>query len=154
VAGTLGATRLQGLAQTLETGVREGSEVHSQLEAVDRELTQFLGELNAVLPVEAGDPDGSGGEESVATQAVPVLLAALENHRAEWVEISDTLSINEVESFGNRLRELGETHHYRRLVQWGETLADHAAMFDLDKIVAALGEFPQLIEELQSQQPA
>jgi hypothetical protein len=38
------------MAQGLETAIRADEDVYSHLDVVDRELTQFLANLNAVLP--------------------------------------------------------------------------------------------------------
>ncbi|MBT4612866.1 MAG: response regulator, partial [Gemmatimonadetes bacterium] len=149
VAGTLGAQHLQELAQQLETGVREKTDISTQLAAVDRSLTQLLGEINAVLPVEEEAPVAT--EETVSLKDVAALIEALESHRPTWADISETLSINDVEVFGDQIRELGDQHGATSLTQWGQSLSGHASMFDLDKMVATLRQYPDLIEQLRSE---
>lgn len=133
----------------METGIKEKTDISTQLAAVDRCLTQLLGEINAVLPVEDDTPEAA--EDDVSLKDVPALIQGLEAHRTTWTEISETLSINDVESFGDQIRELGDRHGATSLVQWGQNLSGHASMFDLDKMVAALKQYPDLIVQLRSE---
>jgi hypothetical protein len=95
-------------------------------------------------------PCTEAAEETVSRQDVPALIEALETHRATWADISETLSINDVEVFGDQIHELGNQHGAASLMQWGQSLSGHASMFDLDKMVAALGQYPDLIEQLRT----
>jgi signal transduction histidine kinase/DNA-binding response OmpR family regulator/ligand-binding sensor domain-containing protein/HPt (histidine-containing phosphotransfer) domain-containing protein len=152
VAGTLGVTALQAMAQGLETAIRADEEVDSHLDVVDRELTQFLANLNAVLPAESQAEQPANNEQKLAVQALPELIAELEKHRESCVQMSETLPINDVENLANSIQKLGEKYQYGRLVRWGEELAEQTAMFNLDKISILLNEYPNLIAELKTQE--
>jgi hypothetical protein len=137
------------LAQQLETAIHSNGDIDASLEAVDRELTRFLADLNAVLPAEVL-PDEPAESEAVDLDIVPELVAALEKQTGVWEQLSETLSINDVEHFANELKALGEQYRYARLVKWGEGLAYQTSMFDLEKMVILLKEYPNLVADLKT----
>lgn len=140
------------MAQELETAIRSDEDIDSHLGAVDRELTQFLANLNAVLPAESQPEKPANNEQAREVQALFELISELEKHRENCVQMSETLPINDVDNFANSMQALGEKHQYGRLVRWGEELAEQTSMFNLDKISILLNEYPNLIAELKTQE--
>ena len=78
------------------------------------------------------------------------LLAKLDSEfSAVWENISDTLSINDIEEFGIKLRDMGVAHKYPLLEQWGAKLYQQATMFDLDALPDTLNRFEQIRIQIQ-----
>ena len=140
------------MAQGLETAIRADDDVDSHLDVIDRELKQFLANLNAVLPAESQAEQPTNNEQKLAVQALPELIAELGKNRESCVQMSETLPINDVENLANSIQKLGENYQYGRLVRWGEELAEQTSMFNLDKISILLNEYPNLIAELKTQE--
>ncbi|MFZ5941136.1 MAG: ATP-binding protein [Bacteroidota bacterium] len=56
--------------------------------------------------------------------------------------------IQEIESFGNKLQDLGKTYHQEILKEYGEKLVNAANDFNIEVIMKLIKEFPALISEL------
>ena len=150
VAGTLGIAGLQAMSQELEAAIREGGDVDTHMGQVDRELTRILADLNAVLPAESLPEQTDESKSEVDPEKIPDLLKALEAHSDNWENLSETLSINDIESFANEVGSLGAQYGSGRIAKWGEELASQASMFELDKMGILMKAFPNLIAELEA----
>ena len=150
VAGTLGIIELQELARKLEEAIRTSGDIDTHLDAVDRELTRFLADLNAVLPAEALPEESAEAEEAVDMAILPELVVELEKRTDYVIKLYETLPINEVEDFAGEMKVLGEKFQYQRLVKWGEGLAYQTSIFDLDKMTILLKEYAKLVAELKA----
>ena len=48
------------------------------------------------------------------------------------------MPINEIEDFGNYMRDLGTQYHYQPLTHWGARLHEQASMFEIDVLPQTL----------------
>jgi len=78
------------------------------------------------------------------------LLAVLEEFRGEWEDLSEHLTITDIEAFGGRVKALGEQYGGASWRNWGATLESQAQMFEVDVMQQTLEAYPELIEELRS----
>jgi CheY-like chemotaxis protein len=67
-----------------------------------------------------------------------------------WDALCDGLTINEVEDFGQEMYRCGVYFEYPPLLKWGQTLAEQASMFEMDKMALTLSEFAGLVASLKS----
>ncbi|MFT5366961.1 MAG: two-component system sensor histidine kinase/response regulator [Candidatus Latescibacterota bacterium] len=148
VAGTLGATELQNSAQLLESAIHGGDDIEAPLMLVDAALAQLIASLKIVYPKEAESSTEVGDAQKLvnAAELSSELVAELEKQRVVWETLCDTLSINEIEEFADRIKELGQQHDQASLVAWSEKLSEQASMFDLDKMQETLTEFDTFFE--------
>lgn len=100
----------------------------------------------------------SGELSSAASTGEPVknpeelarLLETMQTRmRPNWEEICNTLTINDIESFGEDMKKLAESYGYNPLIEWGGQLIDQAALFDMESLPETLKRFPHFIEQLQ-----
>ena len=121
---------------------------------------ELVGELSRFLKhsVEAEDEsavaEGSGDLSEHVVDAdtlvrLPELAQALEQEKDTWEELSSTLTINDIEDFAARMRELGEEYGYAPLTVWSRDLGEQTSMFELDAMAKTLGGFPELAEGVQ-----
>ena len=152
VAGTIGAIELQAEARKLELAIQSNNDIDTSLQAVDRELTKLLASINALLPAESTSDQQPVGDEDISIDSgvLPEFIAALEEKKRVWEELSETQSINDIEAFATDIKEIAEKYTHAPLTQWAETLADQAGMFDLDNMSQTLSDFPGFIENLHS----
>jgi len=118
------------------------------LASVDEELTRLIAALQNVFPEEPVQKEEADAS-TLTSEAASELLVALEQQKPAWEELSQTLSINDIEDFANQIQELGQTYEYTALTQWAKKLSEQAAMFDLDNMEKSLEHFPGCIETLQ-----
>lgn len=76
----------------------------------------------------------------------PELLDILKSHLQRLKELSDTMSIDHIEAFGNEMKELGSKFHCPSLEHWGDQLVDVAFQFDSQKIKQTLRVLQTAIE--------
>ena len=138
VAGTIGATELQVRAQALESAIHEEADLETHLAMVDDELTRLIDVLRGIFPEEESIEEEAS---VVGSDRSSELAAELEKQKPIWEELSQTLSINEIEDFAQNLRELGEQYDDASLIQWTEKLAEQATMFDLDNMAETLAQY-------------
>ena len=149
VAGTIGATELQVRAQVLESAIHEGADIEAHLKKVDEELVRLIGALRDVLPEEEVVEEVVD-EQILSPELAVELVAELKKQMPVWEELSQTLSMNEIEDFANHIKELGQKYVYASLVQWSDKLAEQASMFDLDNLQDTLMGYTEFIDVLQS----
>ena len=78
------------------------------------------------------------------------LATTLRTRRSMWEELSQTLTINDVDNFGQSLQSLGLEYDYEPLIEWSEKLSAQAGGFDMEGMRETLGSFPAMIEEIGS----
>ncbi|MCP5045944.1 MAG: response regulator [bacterium] len=66
----------------------------------------------------------------------------------QWQAISDTLILDEVESFSRKIKRLDQAYFPGILSRWTDRLEKYLQNFDLDKIRQTMAIFPGLIEEI------
>jgi len=118
------------------------------------ELTRFLN-YTVAEPVAATTlmPPTLAREISVR---LPQLAERLEQEmKAQWQQVSHTLTINEIEQFAEQVKALGQEYHYPPLIHWGQQLLIQSNLFDIQALSRLLAEFPKLLEQLYQliQQP-
>jgi two-component system sensor histidine kinase/response regulator len=152
VAGTLGAGKLQELAQDLESAIGNGHsqpDIDSHLGTVQSELDRLLGSIKDVLVAPESEP---ANEEHTfdATQITDLahLIEAMDSHTDRAAELSSTLTINDIEDFASEMRTLGSKHGFKPLEEWANELTDAAGMFDTDSLSETLAGYTDLIDRL------
>ncbi|MDM8525845.1 transporter substrate-binding domain-containing protein [Desulfococcaceae bacterium HSG8] len=83
-------------------------------------------------------------------EGLPELLQLLEDKSELWEELSDILTINDVEDFGYHMAELGGRYNYKPLADWGDRLRSEAAMFDIELLPGTLERFPEIIRQIRA----
>jgi signal transduction histidine kinase len=126
---------------------------------------ELIEELMKFIDYTLKEPDtstlGKGDSESVeecspddlseATLArLPELIGVLGENKTTWENLVTTLSIDEVENFGNQMHKFGDEFGYSPLSKWGERLSNETAMFDMDAMSKTLESYPGMIEKLKS----
>jgi YesN/AraC family two-component response regulator len=106
-----------------------------QIEAEEEEAERLLANSEETV-----DPEPEGLAE---------LIEQMEVRKQVWKELSETLTVNDIERFAAELRDLGEAHHYPPLSRWGRRLETEAAVFDVDAMMKTLESFPRLLERIQ-----
>ena len=147
VAGTIGAGELQRRSQALETAIHRGSEVlESLLASVEEELTRMVSAIREALGVQEVEEVVEVMLDEATLARLPGLIEVLEGKKDEVVELSSTLTINEIETFAAEMRELGEEYGYLPLVSWGEKLAESAENFNMEEMGKGLEGYAALVE--------
>jgi signal transduction histidine kinase len=85
-----------------------------------------------------------------AREALPDLLAKMEEREATVASLAKTLTINEVDDFANWLQDLGNSCELTPVVQWADSLADQTAMFEIDRMGETLKSYPVLLDKVRS----
>ncbi|MBT7859447.1 MAG: DUF4154 domain-containing protein [Gemmatimonadetes bacterium] len=153
-AGTLGAGELQSRAEGLETAIRDQhseSKIESHLASVQLELDRLIGEIRNALDIQTTVETAAGTEDTFDPTAVtdlPALLGALEAEIDHVVELSSTLTLNEVEDFAAQMRALGARHQCAILQEWADQLMDATAMFDIDGMSQSLSSYSGMLARL------
>ncbi len=82
---------------------------------------------------------------------LPELIDKLENQfTPRWQDFQDKQPMNEVKTFAGDLQDLGQNYQIDFLRQFAENLIMSVQQYDVDKILSALNEFPELINKLKS----
>ncbi len=79
---------------------------------------------------------------------LPELVSRLEAVDSEWRDLCRTLTINDVEAFAGRMKDLGLEYNCQFLVDWAADLAEQAADFNLVSICAGLELFPDIVAQV------
>jgi len=81
------------------------------------------------------EKDGTLGFDRGTLKKLPHLLMIMEGELSGlWEEISDTLTINDIEDFSKKIKKLGLDYHYPPLYQWAEELYSQAMIFDVEAL--------------------
>jgi len=64
-------------------------------------------------------------------------------------EISEFLTINDIDDFARQMLDLGTEYKYKYLAKWGEQLLSQTMMFDMEALGETLDEFPKIINDIQ-----
>jgi ubiquinone/menaquinone biosynthesis C-methylase UbiE len=73
----------------------------------------------------------------------------LEATASEWSELCRTLTINDIEAFAGRMKDLGLEYNCQFLVDWAADLTEQAADFNLVTITAGLELFPDIVAQVK-----
>lgn len=109
--------------------------------------------LEVVDPESATASDFSIGDlaiDSAVRQRLPELLALLQwEEETVWQTLHQTLVIDQLRDFTNKLQTWGNEYQYPKLQVYASTLADQLRRFDLAHLPATLMEFPSIKVQLQ-----
>ncbi len=113
-----------------------------------REMARFLPHR---LPEHAPrEPEGfsdARGDLSRAAEALPLLEGEL---METWVSLRSSFVFDEIDAFGKRVRDVGESFGLKPLVAWGQELKDQASRFDMASLPGTLAKFPELVDLLRA----
>ncbi|NIA29812.1 MAG: PAS domain S-box protein [Actinobacteria bacterium] len=76
------------------------------------------------------------------------LLSSKEELAGEWENVHNSLIIEDIESFGEKIKHLGTENQVDVLKEYGEKILTEAQKFDIDGLTKTLDFFPQLIENI------
>ncbi|BBM85846.1 response regulator [Candidatus Uabimicrobium amorphum] len=112
-------------------------------------LAKFLSHDLRELDNEQEKKQKNSWEEQSPTSAISQTLRdALNIQQQQWQKLRDSLDIDEIQNFGQHIKQLGVDHQNTLLLSWGKTLEEQAKLFDIEKLMTTLNEFPQLITTL------
>ncbi|MBT3601732.1 MAG: hypothetical protein HN521_01590, partial [Candidatus Latescibacteria bacterium] len=117
--------------------------IEEPLEAVEEELIRLIDSLRKLYPEE--ELDVSEDVAVIQAEIPSELGVALEKQKSVWEELSQTLSINDIEDYANQMKVLGNKYEYIPLVQWAEKLAEQTSSFDLDQMAETLVEYSDFL---------
>ncbi|MCP4111113.1 MAG: response regulator [Desulfobacteraceae bacterium] len=92
--------------------------------------------------------DETPGDPEILSR-MPDLLKLLDGQVKTWEDISDTLTINDVEDFASLMKKMGTEYSYKPLATWGDRLESAALMFDMDALPEILETFPEIISNIK-----
>ncbi len=69
---------------------------------------------------------------------------------AQWRHMDDSASLNQLEAFGEQMRDLGLKYQYSPLARWGEQLYLQATSFSMEEVYETLQNLPKVLEKLES----
>lgn len=81
---------------------------------------------------------------------LPELQKLLADSVSIWQELSETLTINDIEIFASQMQGAGHRFGFVPLENWGERLATQAALFGMASLPVTLGEFQQVQQDLDT----
>jgi len=90
-------------------------------------------------------------ENEVGSIDLELLLDTLYSDKKTWETLSQTLTINDIEDFAQRMQVLGQDHRYEPLVNWSAKLTEQASLFDMDNMAKTLGRYPEFIDAIEAQ---
>jgi len=90
------------------------------------------------------EPDAVMGEK------LPELLCLLEGMSEEWKDISEIMTINDMDRFAEKIKNLAQTYPWPPLAAWSRMFRTQLDFFDTEALSRTLKEFPLLIAQIQS----
>lgn len=118
-------------------------------------LTQYLDySVTGSEPAEETETGAPPPGETSAQIGTPVrltrLLSVMQTQMQPiWQEVSETLTINDIEDFGEEVKNIALSHNYQPLVEWGQEVKNQAVLFDVEALLGILKQFPVLIKQLE-----
>jgi len=83
-------------------------------------------------------------------ERLPELIQAFESdYVPEWENIGRQFIIDEIESFSEKMKQVGEEYAFHLLISWAEELNMQTQQFDMAKIPGTLKRFPGIVEQLK-----
>ncbi|MCP4404074.1 MAG: response regulator, partial [bacterium] len=131
--------------------------------------TEFFHELTRFLRYSRQEPGGSLSPtpprqgRGIAEEAevlppetlkqLPAILDRLEHDMTPvWEAVRQHGMFDEIEDFARQLKEFGKRYAVDMLEEFSHNVLTHVGNFDIDRIEASLGAYPQLIERLKKLQ--
>ncbi|MCP4400737.1 MAG: hypothetical protein GY801_25975 [bacterium] len=119
----------------------------------DGHCTQLIGSVHDIIDLKLVEDADRWVEIPVDTlKTLPEIIHRLEGEfRSLWETVRQHDAFYEMEDFARQIKALGEQYSLNILIQFGSDLLLHVRNFDIDRIKAYLGAYPQLIEQLKLQ---
>jgi signal transduction histidine kinase/DNA-binding NarL/FixJ family response regulator len=103
------------------------------------------------LPAEAPAANGRKAANDEHRYAVPPADRLPPDHwRSRWNQVRDRMVVDEIQRFGEEIRELGTNRESPGMARWGADLAEHAEAFEIDHMFRTLDRFPELVRSNES----
>ncbi|MFN8242205.1 MAG: PAS domain S-box protein [Bacteroidales bacterium] len=113
--------------------------------------------LTSHLKFSESTPDIESLEQSINiqdTREPGVLLSSMKGELLmRWQKYGVRQPISEIKQFGRDLKETGEKHSFKPLIDLGNSLSDAADSFNIEGILRLLGTYPELIINLEKAFP-
>ena len=111
------------------------------------ELISLLVNYLPYQELEESAPAGTASTHPLALTTAPQpLLDILRGLEPEFKELLHRQTVNEMESFGQKVADLGREHGFPPAEQWGGQVADTAHHFDLGRLLPLFPDFTKLID--------
>ncbi|WP_372370308.1 response regulator [Candidatus Uabimicrobium sp. HlEnr_7] len=110
-------------------------------------LTKFL--AHSLQPVNSVIKNPETDRNSL--QVPPEILEELQKRHKTWKQLCDLREVDEIQNFGVQISLLGSKHNIKILKSWGNTLEEQAQIFDIEKMMKTLKEFPKIISRFFSE---
>lgn len=90
---------------------------------------------------------------ALTAEELTTLCEQLDTHYYPlWHELNGVQTINDLETFGEDIHQLGKQFNCEQLIQWGEKLFKQANHFDMDGLTQTMDKFPTLYHDLKKLQ--
>ncbi len=148
LAGNIGASQLQTLANQLETAFKHGSGFAPALEAMAKELEIVTGQISKVLhlPAQAGAGGAESEPEPTTTAAAPQIdhaaLAEQLQQLASLLANDDPRSAKLAEAMAPSMRSLGQNMGWNQLIKLIGKYEFEAAHEKLSSLISSLTSAP------------
>lgn len=122
-------------------------------QALFNELSRYL--THTKKPPKPVRDAATTGDNSVITPTsdiakLPELIGKLEkNIMPIWEDINKIMEMEVVEEFAEKVIQLGCDYNVQGFTHYGEHLRDFAQEFDIINIEKTLGEFPEMVKQVQ-----
>ncbi len=120
---------------------------YTKPESCELNKNSFRASFNTVVEKQRLSMDKAPENISTFSELSDILQKSV---TSRWEEINSTFSINEIEAFGEHMRELGVKHNFRPLALWGEALKTQASLFDIEILTDTLNQFEEIRDNLDS----
>ena len=77
------------------------------------------------------------------------LASLLLKLKDEWIELKDTLTLDEVEQFGEKVLHLGLKFQNQQIIQYGKEVKSNSSKFDLDLILDSMNKFETILDKAE-----
>ncbi|KPA10643.1 multi-sensor signal transduction multi-kinase [Candidatus Magnetomorum sp. HK-1] len=120
------------------------------------EMMRFIAYTSKIStePQESEKVDESVQEKIVdidpeAIQHLPELIKTFETeYLPEWENVQKQFIIDEIESFAEKMKQIGEKYSFSALLDWSKDLNMQTQQFDMAKIPGTLKRFPGIVDRL------
>lgn len=83
-------------------------------------------------------------------KSIPASINKLENQFMEfWHNAIENQFIDEIEEFGQQMKNFGSNNNLEILSNFGEEIITHASNFDIEKMMQTLNNYPGIIEKIK-----
>ncbi len=88
--------------------------------------------------------------DSAMQEKLPELLQILESMTGEWKEISEIMTINDMDTFAEKMKKLAEKYPWPPLSVWSKDFRFQLDLFDTEALNKTLKNFPRIAAQIRS----